>query len=51
MGREATYCGKAVRWDDLLKEGKALVPKTFAWGPAPKVEVAYPNSYKWEAES
>jgi len=45
MGREATYSGKAVEWDTLLKCDKSTMPEKLEWGTAPKVSPAMPGKY------
>ena len=36
LGRTANYCGKTVKWDDLVAKGKSELPDNLAWdAPAP----------------
>ena len=46
MGRMATYTGKEVTWDQALNSKQDLSPEAYAWGPAPKVEIAIPGVTK-----
>ena len=32
MGREASYTGKKITWDQMLKSPQDLAPKEYAWG-------------------
>lgn len=43
MGRMATYTGQEVTWDQALNSKQDLSPEVYAWGPAPKVEIALPG--------
>lgn len=46
MGRMATYTGQEVTWDQALNSKEDLTPDKFAWGDAPKVEIAMPGITK-----
>jgi len=44
MGRLAAYTGKEVTWDFVMNQSKLdLSPAEYAWGDAPKPEVAVPG--------
>lgn len=47
MGRMAAYTGQEVTWDFAMNQSRLdLTPERYAWGPAPKVEVAMPGTTK-----
>lgn len=46
LGREAAYSGRRLEWDEIYECEKTIMPAQFAWGPAPKVEVAIPGKHK-----
>ena len=37
LGRDATYSGNKVKWDDAINSNINLMPDTFAWDATPKV--------------
>ncbi|HWA99945.1 MAG TPA: Gfo/Idh/MocA family oxidoreductase [Pirellulales bacterium] len=43
MGRMATYTGQRVTWDKALSSHEDLTPPEYAWGAAPKCEIAVPG--------
>ena len=43
MCREASYTGKEIRWDALLKSGQQLFQANHEWGPLPVPPVARPG--------
>ena len=43
MGRMATYGGKEIKWDDLMKSDTVLGPDRYEWGDAPEEQVAIPG--------
>jgi hypothetical protein len=43
MGREATYSGQAIKWDELLASDVSLAPAKYAWGPLPMAPIAVPG--------
>jgi predicted dehydrogenase len=43
MGREASYTGKVVEWDALMKSEQRLGPKEYQFGPFPVEPVATPG--------
>jgi predicted dehydrogenase len=46
IGREATYSGMEVLWDEALKSTRRLGPEKYAMGPFPVPEVAMPGLYR-----
>jgi predicted dehydrogenase len=46
MGRMATYTGQEVTWEQAMNSKEDLSPEAYAWGPAPKVEIAKPGITK-----
>ena len=46
LGRMATYTGKEVTWEQALNSKEDLSPEKYAWGAAPKVEIAMPGVTK-----
>lgn len=54
MGREATYSGRIVRWDDLVKKGADSFPTKLSWDAEPPVKpdqngmypIAVPGQYR-----
>ena len=47
LGREATYSGKKVTWQEMFASTHDLSPKQYAWGPNPVMPVPVPGSYKF----
>ncbi len=43
MGRMATYTGQQLTWDRAIGSKEDLTPAQYAWGSAPKYEVAIPG--------
>ncbi len=43
MCREASYTGKQIKWDDLLKSDQQLFQANYEWGPLPVPPVAVPG--------
>jgi predicted dehydrogenase len=43
QGRMATYTGQQIAWDKAIESREDLSPAQYAWGPAPKCEVAVPG--------
>ena len=37
LGRMATYCGKAVTWDDAINSKISVMPSEYAWNATPPV--------------
>lgn len=46
MGREATYSGQIVEWEDALNSTQDLRPPTYEFGPLPTRPVPMPGRYK-----
>ncbi|MEX0642198.1 MAG: Gfo/Idh/MocA family oxidoreductase [Pirellulales bacterium] len=46
MGRMATYTGQEVTWDQAFNSKQNLAPESYAWGPAPEIEIALPGVTK-----
>ena len=46
MGRMATYTGQEVTWEEAFQSQQDLSPEAYAWGPAPKIEIAVPGITK-----
>ena len=46
IGREATYSGRAVSWDQALKSQTRLGPAEYRFGPYPVPPVAIPGQYR-----
>jgi predicted dehydrogenase len=47
MGREATYSGQIIEWDDALNSTQDLTPSTYEFGPIPTRSVPMPGKYKF----
>jgi predicted dehydrogenase len=47
MGRMASYTGKEITWEQALNSQQDLSPEKYAWGAAPKVEIAIPGVTKF----
>jgi predicted dehydrogenase len=47
IGREATYSGQSVDWDQAMNSTKRLGPETYQLGPYPTPEVAMPGRYRF----
>ena len=47
MGRMASYTGQEITWDQAFNSKQDLSPENYAWGPAPKVEIAIPGLTKF----
>jgi predicted dehydrogenase len=45
MGREATYSGQIIEWDDALKSKQDLTPAKYEFGPLPTAPVPMPGQY------
>lgn len=43
MGRMASYTGQEVTWEQALNSQQDLSPHRYAWGSAPKIEIAIPG--------
>ena len=43
LGRMAAYTGKTLTWEQALNSQEDLTPPAYAWGDAPKVEIARPG--------
>jgi len=43
MGREATYTGQLIKWDELEASTKELRPAAYAWGPTSAASVPVPG--------
>ncbi len=46
MGRMATYTGQEVTWEQAMNSKEDLSPQQYAWGNAPKIEIARPGITK-----
>lgn len=46
MGRMATYTGQEVTWQQAWNSKEDLSPSQYAWGDAPKIEIARPGITK-----
>lgn len=47
MGREATYSGQSIEWEDAMNSTQDLRPPTYEFGPLPVREVPMPGKYKF----
>jgi len=47
MGREATYSGQSIEWEDAMNSTQNLRPPTYEFGPLPVREVPMPGKYKF----
>ncbi len=47
MGREATYSGQIIEWEDALNSKQDLRPPTYEFGPLPTRPVPMPGQYKF----
>jgi predicted dehydrogenase len=47
MGREATYSGQIIEWEDALNSTQDLRPPTYEFGPLPIRPVPMPGRYKF----
>jgi predicted dehydrogenase len=47
MGREATYSGQIIEWDDALNSKQDLTPSKYELGPVPIRPVPMPGKYKF----
>ncbi len=47
MGRMASYTGQEITWEQAFNSKLDLSPENYAWGPAPKVEIAIPGITKF----
>ena len=47
MGREATYSGQIIEWEDALNSTQDLRPPTYEFGPLPIRPVPVPGRYKF----
>ncbi len=47
MGREATYSGQIIEWDDALNSRQDLRPSNYEFGPLPVRSVPIPGKYKF----
>ena len=47
MGREATYSGQIIEWDNALNSTQDLTPSTYDFGPIPTRPVPMPGKYKF----
>ena len=43
MGRMASYTGQEITWEQAMNSQQDLSPEAYAWGSAPKVEIAIPG--------
>lgn len=47
MGRMATYTGQEITWEQAMNSTQDLSPEKYAWGAAPKIEIARPGITKF----
>jgi len=47
MGREATYSGQIIEWEDAMNSTQDLRPPTYEFGPLPARPVPMPGQYKF----
>ncbi len=47
MGREASYTGKKIKWDEMMASDQKLGPKQLAWGDYEPDKVAKPGDGAW----
>ncbi|MGD8499406.1 MAG: Gfo/Idh/MocA family oxidoreductase [Phycisphaerales bacterium] len=47
MGREATYSGQIIEWEDAMNSTQDLRPPTYEYGPLPIRPVPMPGRYKF----
>ena len=47
MGREATYSGQSIEWEDAMNSTQDLRPPTYEFGPLPVREVPMPGKHKF----
>lgn len=47
LGREATYSGQPITWDEAIKSETRLGPREYKFGPYPIPEVAMPGTYRF----
>jgi predicted dehydrogenase len=47
MGREATYSGQIIEWEDAMNSTQDLRPPTYEFGPLPTRPVPMPGQYKF----
>jgi predicted dehydrogenase len=47
LGREATYSGQAITWDEVIRSRTHLGPAEYKFGPYPIPPVAMPGQYKF----
>jgi myo-inositol 2-dehydrogenase / D-chiro-inositol 1-dehydrogenase len=45
LGREASYSGQSVRWEELAAKGRSLFPEKLAWDADPPVMPDSHGSY------
>lgn len=46
LGREASYSGQVVKWDELAEKGPAVFPESLAWDADPPVLPDENGSYE-----
>ena len=46
LGREASYSGQVVKWDELAEKGPALFPADLTWGSEPPVKPDEDGNYE-----
>ena len=46
LGREASYCGQVVKWDELAEKGPALFPENLDWDAQPPVKPDEDGNYE-----
>jgi len=47
LGRMVTYTGQEITWAQALNSKEDLTPSSYAWGPAPDVNIAVPGITKF----
>jgi hypothetical protein len=47
LGRMVTYTGQEITWEQALNSQEDLTPPSYAWGPAPEVNIAVPGVTKF----
>ncbi len=47
LGRMVTYTGQEITWEQALNSKEDLTPPSYAWGPAPEVNIAVPGITKF----
>jgi predicted dehydrogenase len=46
LGREASYSGQVIKWDELAEKGPALFPENLDWNTKPPLEVGDDGTYE-----